>query len=96
MQKREEGKLHGSSCYRPFLLSGYFPSWRYGFGTRPWGISHTQDRAGRFQDRHLQGCPLLVPDCGEGVLSRGGEKLAAYGILGCGEMTFALLPVYSL
>lgn len=45
-RSRRKANLTGSSCYRPFLLLGYFPSWRCSFGTRPWGISHTQDRAG--------------------------------------------------
>ena len=101
MQKQEEGKPHGLLMLQTLSALWLFPIleiwlWYQVMGHFPHSRQGREHDRGRFQDHHLQGCPLLVPDCGEGVLSRGGEKLAAYCILGCGNMLFALLPVYSL
>lgn len=92
--------LLGSSRYRPFLLSGYFPSLRCGFGTR--SLRHSSHFWGRVERRTEEGfrtisykdAPLSAPDLRGGAVKQG-EKLPAFCLLGRQEMMSALLPVYS-
>lgn len=92
MQKTEEGHSResslGSSCYRPFLLSGYFPSLADVALVPGAGAFLTLEVERRteegFQDH--QWCkrrPLSAPDLERGVLpSNKGEKLPAFCLLG--------------